>query len=68
MGGLVAEAMWWVGGTDSDNRASLSSNWTELDWTGTELGKNDFDLMKGVQLFLMNFNMIKTDSYETQNY
>ena len=28
----------WVGGTDSDNRASPSSNWTELDWTGTELG------------------------------
>ena len=23
----------------SDYNASLSSNWTELDWTGTELGK-----------------------------
>ena len=25
----------------SDYNASLSSNWTELDLTGTELGKND---------------------------
>ena len=25
-------------GLYSDNRASLSSNWTELYWTGTELG------------------------------
>ena len=24
----------------SDFNASLSSNWTELDWTGTELGNN----------------------------
>ena len=23
-----------------DYNASLSSNWTELDWTGTELGKS----------------------------
>ena len=23
----------------SDYNASLSTNWTELDWTGTELGK-----------------------------
>ena len=32
----------WVGGWGgwlySDYNASLSSNWTELDWTGTELG------------------------------
>ena len=27
------------GGSHSDYNASLSSNWTELDWTGTELGK-----------------------------
>ena len=47
MGGTVAEAMWWVGRLRSlcggwlysDYNASLSSNWTELDWTGTELGK-----------------------------
>ena len=29
----------WGGWLDSDYNASLSSNWTELDWTGTELGK-----------------------------
>ena len=33
-GGLVG------GGLYSDCNASLSSNWTELDWTGTELGNN----------------------------
>ena len=41
MGGSVAEAMWWVGGWVGLTliiRLSLSSNWTELDWTGTELG------------------------------
>ena len=27
------------GGLFSDYNAILSSNWTELDWTGTELGK-----------------------------
>ena len=27
-----------VGWLYSDFNASLSSNWTELDWTGTELG------------------------------
>ena len=32
----------------SDYNASLSSNWTELDWTGTELG-NNFD----VNIFFM---------------
>ena len=26
----------------SDYNASLSSNWTELDWTGTELGNRMF--------------------------
>ena len=46
VGGTVAESMWWVGRLRSlcggwlysDYNASLSSNWTELDWTGTELG------------------------------
>merc|ERR1712243_438369 len=46
VGGTVAEPMWWVGRLRSlcggwlygDYNASLSSNWTELDWTGTELG------------------------------
>ena len=31
---------WWVWWLHSDYNASLSSNWTELDWTGTELGNN----------------------------
>ena len=46
VGGTVAESMWWVGRLRSlcggwlysDYNASLSSNWTELEWTGTELG------------------------------
>ena len=28
----------WGGWLYSDYNASLSPNWTELDWTGTELG------------------------------
>ena len=35
----VAQAMWWL---YSDYNASLSSNWTELDWTGTEFGKSEY--------------------------
>ena len=31
----------------SDNNASLSSNWTELDWTGTELGKSVYTACEG---------------------
>ena len=53
--GTVAEAMWWVGRLRSlcggwlysDYNASLSSNWTELDWTGTELG-NVENIQRGV--------------------
>ena len=30
----------WGGWLYSDYNASLSSNWTELDWTGTELGNS----------------------------
>ena len=30
-----------VGWLYSDYDASLTSNWTELEWTGTELGKKD---------------------------
>ena len=33
-----------VGWLYTDYNASLSSNWTELDWTGTELGKISFRL------------------------
>ena len=53
VGGTVAESMWWVGRLRSlcggwlysDYNASLSSNWTELDWTGTELGNVPHDLV-----------------------
>ena len=49
VGGTVAEPMCRVGRLRSlcvgwlysDYNASLSSNWTELDWTGTELGNKD---------------------------
>ena len=30
----------------SDYNASFSSNWTELDWTGTELGKKGICVKK----------------------
>ena len=36
VGGVGGVGGW--GGSHSDYNASLSSNWTELDWTGTELG------------------------------
>ena len=51
VGGTVAEPMCRVGRLRSlcvgwlysDYNASLSSNWTEIDWTGTELGNiNEF--------------------------
>ena len=34
VGGWVGE---WGGWLCSDYNASLSSNWTDIDWTGTEL-------------------------------
>ena len=41
----------------SDYNASLSSNWTELDWTGTELGNKS----------TLNFTHSKSDLRYDQN-
>ena len=38
-----------VGGSNSDYNASLSSNWTELDWIGTELDNSN--LMTSQSIF-----------------
>ena len=44
---LVRGGVGGVGGwLYSDYNASLSSNWTELDWTGTELGNSSYELTK----------------------
>ena len=39
MATIYLSGVGWGGWLYSDYNASLSSNWTELDWTGTELGK-----------------------------
>ena len=38
----------WVGLT-LIIRLSLSSNWTELDWTGTELGNVTISVLKNIE-------------------
>ena len=54
---LVRGGVGGVGWLYSDYNASLSSNWTELDWTGTELGNKS----------TLNFTHSKSDLRYDQN-
>ena len=47
-----------VGWLYSDYNASLTSNWTELEWTGTELGKKVED--HGLNRQKFDFSGIQT--------
>ena len=63
MAQLFLPGVGW-GGSHSDYNASLSSNWTELDWTGTELG--NFSEC-GIRQWDCDWKDVQATYYGTQN-